>query len=280
MSETVSPSTAADNRFGWLRQATALVPTDRLTDLAEAHRDAYRTAEPFPHVVIDNLLDPAMLAEVLAVFPDQHASFWQRFRSDRETKLALDKEGLVPMPIRLLLYSLNSAPFLDFLERLTGIDGLIPDSHWDGGGLHQIQRDGMLAVHADFNSNKRTHLDRRLNLLLYLNQDWKPEYGGDLELWNRGMTTCVKKIAPMFNRIVIFSTTDYTYHGHPDPLACPADRSRKSLALYYYSNGRPDGERTGSHSTLFVRRPGDTFKSNLQRRLTPRMPKFLSRLFR
>jgi len=280
MSATISPAAVADGGFGWLRQATTLVPTDKLPALAEAQVDAYRVAEPFPHVVIDNLLDPAMLDEVLAVFPDQQAPFWQRFRSDRETKLALDKESLVPVPIRLLLYSLNSAPFLDFLERLTGIDGLIPDSHWDGGGLHQIQRDGMLAVHADFNSNKRTHLDRRLNLLLYLNKDWKPEFGGDLELWNRDMTTCVKKIAPVFNRMVIFSTTDYTYHGHPDRLTCPPDRSRKSLALYYYSNGRPDGQRSGSHSTLFVRRPGDTFKSNFQRRLTPRMPKFLSRLFK
>lgn len=280
MSTTTQDRPGQDTRFDWLAQATPLLRTDGLMAMAERLRTDYAAAEPFPHAVIDDLFEPAVLDRVLDVFPGPEAPFWQRFRSDRETKLALDREELVPMPIRLVLYTLNGAGFLNFLETLTGIQGLIPDPHWDGGGLHQILRGGKLAIHADFNSNNRTRLDRRLNLLLYLNKDWDASYGGDLELWDRGMTTCVKKVAPLFNRTVIFSTADTTYHGHPDPLTCPPDRCRRSLALYYYSNGRPEGEASKGRSTLFVRRPGDTFKTAWHRRLTPRVPKLIRRLMK
>jgi hypothetical protein len=279
-------STVADNRaerttqYAWLAEATPLVQSERLSLLADRHVAGYRSAQPFPHAVIDNLFDDALLDELLAVFPEPDAPFWHRFASDREIKLSLDEEDTVPVQIRLFLYFLNGSIFLRFLETVTGISGLIPDPYWDGGGLHQIQSGGKLAIHADFNSHNLTHLDRRLNLLLYLNKDWRPEYGGDLELWSRDMKACVRKIAPLFNRTVIFSTTDYTWHGHPDPLTCPPDRSRKSLALYYYSNGRPDGEATIGHSTLFVRRPNDTFKTRFQRRLKPRVPKFLAKLLK
>ena len=267
-------------RYGWLANATPLVSAEHLSALADQLSAGYQSAQPFPHVVIDNLFDDALLDVLLASFPDPAAPFWHRFKSDREIKLALDQEDKVPIEIRLFLYFLNGSTFLNFLERLTGISGLIPDPLWDGGGLHQIQSGGKLAIHADFNSHNHTKLDRRLNLLLYLNKDWQPEYGGDLELWDRDMKACVRKIAPLFNRTVVFSTTDYSFHGHPDVLTCPPGRARKSLALYYYSNGRPAGERSGSHATLFVRRPSDTFKSNFQRRLTPRMPKTLTRLMR
>lgn len=162
---------------------------------------------------------------------------------------------------RSLLYQLNSSTFITFLERLTNVDGLIPDPHFVGGGLHQIERGGFLKMHVDFNKHERLRLDRRLNLLIYLNKDWQEEYGGHLELWDKDVTQCSKKILPVFNRCVVFTTTDFSYHGHPEPLTCPEDRSRKSLALYYYSNGRPASEiRRGhsEHSTLFRARPGET----------------------
>ena len=158
---------------------------------------------------------------------------------------------------RLLLYQLNGSVFLQFLEQLTGIDGLIPDPYFGGGGLHQIERGGYLKVHADFNWHPKLRLDRRLNLLLYLNKDWKEAYGGHLELWSRNMTRCVQRILPIFNRCVIFSTTDTSYHGHPDPLRCPPSITRKSLALYYYTNGRPEQEQSAPHDTLFQERPGE-----------------------
>jgi 2-oxoglutarate-Fe(II)-dependent oxygenase superfamily protein len=159
-----------------------------------------------------------------------------------------------------------------FLEQLTGIEGLIPDPYFWGGGLHQITRGGYLKVHADFNRYSKLRLDRRLNLLLYLNRDWKEEYGGHLELWNEQMTTCERKILPIFNRCVVFSTTDYSYHGHPDPLNCPEQQTRKSLALYYYTNGRLEEGVSPVHTTLFQRRPGERIGASifsLLTRLTP-----------
>jgi hypothetical protein len=96
-------------------------------------------------------------------------------------------------------------------------------------------------------------------LLLYLNRDWKEEYGGNLELWTRDMSRCIKRVLPVFNRCVVFSTTDFSFHGHPDPLTCPEGRTRKSVAMYYYSNGRPAEEISGDHTTLFKGRPGERF---------------------
>ena len=161
-----------------------------------------------------------------------------------------------------LLTELNSGAFIEFLEALTGIRGLVPDPHFEGGGLHQIVRGGHLNIHVDFNGHPRTGLDRRLNVLLYLNRDWKDEYGGAFELWNRDMTACEERVMPYFNRCVVFSTTSTSFHGHPEPLACPEDRTRKSMALYYYSKDRPAGESDGAHNTLFQARPGEELDSS------------------
>ena len=153
-----------------------------------------------------------------------------------ERKLQTTAEHGISPFTRQLLNQFNAATMIEFLEALTGIEHLVPDPHYWGGGLHQIERGGFLKVHADFNHHPRLNLDRRLNLLLYLNRDWRDEYGGHLELWNREMTAVVHRIPPIFNRCVIFNTTSFAYHGHPEPLQCPEGMTRKSMALYYYSN--------------------------------------------
>jgi hypothetical protein len=213
-----------------------------------------------------------VLSEVLNEFPAPEEVNWGMFKNPVEKKLALNNETQMGDVTRLLLYELNSSMLVGFLEQLTGIEGLIPDPYFWGGGLHQITRGGYLKVHADFNRYSKLRLDRRLNLLLYLNRDWKEEYGGHLELWNEQMTTCERKILPIFNRCVVFSTTDYSYHGHPDPLNCPEQQTRKSLALYYYTNGRLEEGVSPVHTTLFQRRPGERIGASifsLLTRLTP-----------
>ena len=232
---------------------------DYLKKLAFKYREDYAKAKPFPHIVIDNFLpDESILDQILEEYPKAEDIDWQKFENKAEKKLANKHERYMGDNTRFLLYQFNSSTFISFLESLTGIDGIIPDPHFEGGGLHQIERGGYLKLHVDFNRNKKLCLDRRLNLLLYLNKDWKEEYGGYLELWDKDVTQCGKKILPIFNRLVIFTTTDFTYHGHPEPLTCPEGWTRKSLALYYYTNGRPAEEISEKeHSTIFQARPGE-----------------------
>ena len=232
--------------------------------LAEQYAEKYQMADPFPHIVIDDFLPPEILDSVLEEYPSPDKIKWQKFDNKSEKKLASSSEQNMGEMTRLLLYQLNFETFINFLEKLTGIEGIIPDPHFVGGGLHQITPGGYLKIHVDFNKHQRLKLDRRLNLLLYLNKDWKEEYGGHLELWDKEMKACRKKVLPIFNRCVIFNTTDFSYHGHPEPLTCPEDRTRRSLALYYYSNGRPAYEISKEdHSTIFRERPGEDLTENI-----------------
>ena len=220
---------------------------------ALAFRDLYAAAEPFPHAVFDRLFDDSVLDAVLDNFPGPQGMQWARFDNPLERKLGyFFASSTLPAVIRDFLNTMNSFEMLLWLEELTGIEGLIPDPYFGGGGLHQIEPGGFLKIHADFNVHPKLKLDRRLNMLIYLNKDWQEEYGGHLELWSRDGKACQKRILPIFNRTVIFSTTDTSYHGHPHPLASPAGVSRKSVSLYYYTVGRPDTERSAPHDTVFI----------------------------
>jgi len=234
---------------------------DALRELALAEHDAFGRAQPFPYVVMDNFLPTIWLDALLAEFPKPRAANWQTFDNAQEKKLASSRGTEMGDVTRRVLAQLNSATFLEFLETLTSIDGLIPDPYFVGGGLHQIERGGFLKVHADFNWHEKLRLDRRLNLIVYLNRDWNESYGGDLQLWDAEMTHCVKKIYPVLNRAVLFYTVENGFHGHPDSLTCPEGETRKSIALYYYTNGRPANESSVGHSTLFQARPGESLTS-------------------
>lgn len=217
-----------------------------------ALRERYLGADPFPHIVLDGLFDDADLERVLAEFPTPEQMRWRRFESPLEKKLGYyHEDSAISSNVRAFLDAMNGFEMLLWLEALTGMDGLIPDPYFGGGGLHQIEPGGFLKIHADFNVHPKLKLDRRLNMLTYLNKDWSEEWGGHLELWNDSMTECRKRIAPLFNRTVIFSTTDTSYHGHPHPLASPPGVTRKSVSLYYYTAGRPAEEQSRPHDTIF-----------------------------
>ena len=238
-----------------------LPKTTNLIDFARKNRDAYKNAHPFPSITFPDFFDDGFLSKVVDEFPDLAAQKdVKKFDNHNEKKLATKGSANFGEYTRQLTEYLNSQPFLDFLQELTGIkEKLVPDPHFEGGGYHEIKPGGLLKVHADFNKSRSTGLDRRLNLIVYLNKDWKESYGGHLELWNTDMTKAEKKILPAFNTVALFSTTDYSYHGHPNPLTCPPDRSRRSIALYYFSDGRPAEEINSSlkdHGTLFVARKG------------------------
>ena len=229
-----------------------------LTEVANEHRDRYRAAEPFPHTVIEGLFPEDVLDEVIRAFPPPDSPVWKEYDNYHERKLETQGEGRVGEAASFLLYQLNSAPFLRFLETLTGIPQILPDPYFVGGGLHQITPGGKLGIHADYSAHGRLPLHRRVNVLVYLNRDWKEEYGGALELWSKDKSRCVRQILPVFNRTVVFTITDWAFHGHPEPMTCPEGTTRKSLALYYFTVDRPAGETIpGKTSTLFVQRPGE-----------------------
>lgn len=228
--------------------------SEHFNKLAKKNRDSYVEAKPFPHIYFDDVFPEELLNEIVSEFPNSKQIDWETFQNKNEVKLASREEEKFGDVTRHFIHILNSKTFISFLEELTGIRNLIPDPNLDGGGLHQILRGGLLKIHADFNKHPKTELDRRLNVLIYLNKDWQEEYGGNFELWDENMERAVVKILPLFNRMAIFSTTSKSYHGHPDPLNCPENRSRKSIAMYYYTNGRPQEEIDPDHvkhSTLF-----------------------------
>ena len=204
----------------------------------------YVNAHPFPNIFMDDVFNPELLLKIKEEFPSLNKKENDIvYNNPNENKLATKGERKFGTETKKLMHYLNSQPFLEFLQELTGIEEtLIPDPYFEGGGFHESKRNGYLKIHVDFHKHKKTKLDRRLNVLIYLNEDWKEEYNGHLELWERDMSKCAKKILPIFNRMAIFSTTDYSYHGLPDPILCPEYRSRQSMALYYYSNGRPKNE--------------------------------------
>ena len=231
-----------------------------LQKVALENKEKYSSAIPFPHIVLDNILPEEALDGVLSEFPSIKDSVWKQYKTPFEAKLETQGEDKLGVFTNLLLYQFNSPPFLKFLETLTGIDNLIPDPYFFGGGLHQIPKGGKLGIHADYSRHSKLELDRRLNVLIYLNKDWKEEYGGHLELWDSSMSECVHKILPIYNRMAIFTITDWAFHGHPEPLTCPDGFTRKSIALYYFTAGRPEGEVMEGgerHGALFLKRPGE-----------------------
>jgi hypothetical protein len=254
---------------------------DRLDALGSTLRgradaNAFRSAEPFPYVVIDGFFEDAILDPVIAEFPSARDIDWIQFDNPEERKLATRDERQIGFYARTLINWLNSSTFLEFVEDLTGFTGLIPDPHLDGGGLHQIPPGGKLGIHSDFLMQQRLKLERRLNLILYLNRDWREEWGGALELWDREMQSARKKIFPHYNRLVVFNTTATSFHGHPEPLGCPPDRSRRSIALYYYTNGRPVEEAAGVRPTLFQLRPGERRRWKIRQVLRRFVPPILN----
>ena len=215
-----------------------------LNRLANKLADTYQGNPPFPSIYIDDFFDEAFLDEVLHEFPkvDQLRDKIY-YANPNEDKYATKGEYSFGRQTKKLVHFLNSQPFLEFIQKITGIEEtLIPDPYFEGGGFHEIKPGGFLKVHVDFHKNKKLHLYRRVNFLIYLNKDWEEDYGGHLELWEKDMSRCVSKILPKFNRAAMFSTTGDSWHGHPDPVQCPEGNSRKSLALYYYTNGRPEDE--------------------------------------
>jgi Rps23 Pro-64 3,4-dihydroxylase Tpa1-like proline 4-hydroxylase len=211
-------------------------------------KDNFTTSYPFNYLFLDNFLEQKIADRILNDLNTDDYSTWDK-RADAGVQVK-DRSNWrndtdVPQSTRNLIQYLNSGDFLRCLSEITGIQGIIPDPYLTGGGFNKINRGGTLAIHADGNWHDLMAVHRRLNLIIYLNKNWLPEWGGNLELWSNKDSRpdkCEKEIEPYFNRLVLFKTDDYSFHGHPKQLNCPENVSRKSLILYYYTSTRPSTE--------------------------------------
>jgi hypothetical protein len=233
------------------------VDYDRLTELADEWAARYRAATPFPHVVLDDVFPDQLLDELVAEFPSDDDAGWKLEGTSKQFKQQWRDSNRLPPTAASFVALLQAGPFVSFLERLTGVDGLVGDPHCHRGGLHQTSPGGFLKVHADYPLQPVLRLQRRVNVIVYLNRDWLPEWGGELQLWDAAMTECSERIEPRFNRIVVFDALD-SNHGHPDPATSPPNVRRRSVALYYYvSPAHPSALPTVTPSIVRAR-PGET----------------------
>lgn len=232
-------------------------PLDR-----EALKQAFETATPFPHIVIDEFLEPDFAAEVAASFPSfeeaRQKGFEFNFVRERR-KIQVSDSAHFPAPVARLNEALASRSFLEDIEYITSIPNLLPDPALGGGGMHVTGSGGRLDVHVDFNFNEELNVHRRLNILIYLNPDWNPAWGGQVELWDPKVRTCHKSVVPQLNRCVLFQTSEISFHG-VQPVSPDAHAPRQSFAAYYYTKDAPpawDGEH---HSTIFRARPDERLR--------------------
>jgi Rps23 Pro-64 3,4-dihydroxylase Tpa1-like proline 4-hydroxylase len=221
----------------------------------------YQSASPYAHIVLDNFLNPEVLNECVEEFNQlNETDGWINYTHYNEKKKGLNKLDLLPETIKHTINELNSPEFLQFLSSLTGIKNLMKDDYLEGGGVHQSRKGGFLNIHADFTVHPHhANWQRRVNVLLYLNKDWQAGWGGQLELWDTEMKACEIKVVPVFNRCVVFNTDADSYHGHPEPMTCPEDRFRRSIALYYYSVE----DKPFRRATHYKARPGEGGKKFL-----------------
>lgn len=216
----------------------------------------YRTNRPMPHIHLAELLQPEAALRMAREFPSAGEGPWTRYRHYNENKFGLTDWKLFPSALQQAVLSLNSPFFVSLLSKLAGIPHLLPDPRLEGGGLHFCRRGGYLNLHSDFSMHHyHEKWRRRVNLILYLNPQWHDAWGGAIEFWDQNAKACFVKYPPRLNHAVIFNTDAVALHGFPDPVSCPENVCRKSLALYYYT---ADGGSYRSSPTQYYARSDDT----------------------
>jgi len=222
--------------------------------MAENLREQYASGDPYPHIVIDNFVPNEIAVELSTCYPDQTKNpvgFKDHANVNVSRKFWDDSTYFEPA-LKLFSWAINSRSLILFLETLTGIESLVSDPYFTGGGAMSSGKNDFLNIHADFNWHYKLQAHRRINLLLYLTPEWDKDWGGDLVLWDSKKNIPVKSIKPLFNRAVIFSVTDDAYHGQPKPLDCPIDVRRNVFSSFYYTTRRDEDEWNDPHFTKYL----------------------------
>jgi hypothetical protein len=227
---------------------------DSLTARIRPSRAGFVAASPFPHLLIEDFLPEVVADELAAEFEDRSIA-WRHLHHVNERKRVFGDRARMGPVAAAVVDALHSQRFVELLEELTGVSGLVGDPDLDGAGLQETAPGGHLNVHVDaLAHSKRKRWSRQLNLILFLNRDWEDAYRGCLEFWDADAQRRVQSFAPLFNRCVIFRTSATSFHGVPEGVACPAGRIRKSLALYYF---REETRVVPLRPTRYVPRPAD-----------------------
>lgn len=220
----------------------------------EELRSRYRNAAPFPHLVFDGLLRTDVAGRLAREFPphSEASIAWVHWN---QRKFGESDTAKLLVGVRRAIAALESPPFLRWLSFVSGIEGLLPDPSLHGAGVHHLPRGGFVNVHTDFSVHPRRSLwQRRLSLLLFVNKSWDASYGGEFELWDASVRRCERRVTPAFNRAVLFECSPLGWHGSPNRVRSPAETSRRTLAIYYYTR---ESRALQARSTRFRARPGD-----------------------
>jgi 2OG-Fe(II) oxygenase superfamily len=239
----------------------------------ERMRDRYLAARPFPYLVIENLFPAPWLRAILDDYGDGDGLHWKSYNTALQKKKGTEPNSDLPCNIQRYFDFVNSGPFLRLLTGLTGIDHLLPDPTLYGGGLHVVSGEGHFDMHVDFQKHPRTHLNNRLALLTYLNDDWDSAHGGDLELWTMRPPARAVAIVPHFGRTVLMEQSAIAAHGHPAQVRPGLER--KAVIAYFYTNGTAssvprDGQ--ARSTTVYIPRPGQSASARLQTTLHNVLP--------
>jgi len=230
--------------------------------VAAAHylQKGFSEARPFRHVVIDHFFDTSFCQRLCTEFPAFDTRAALNENGEIGGKATQEKIHKLGSSFRQLDEVVQSRSFRDLIGQITGIPDLQYDPHYFGGGTHENRHGQDLDPHVDFNFHPITRQHRRLNLIVYLNPEWQDEWGGSLQLhkdpYRPPEQDEIVTLTPLMNRCVIFETTESSWHGFAR-INLPPDKqqlSRKSFALYYYTDTRPADETAEEHSTVYVER--------------------------
>ncbi len=218
------------------------------------------SALPFQHVAIDHFFDETFCQRLFDEFPDFDTHTALNESGEVGGKATQENVHKLGAGFRVLDELVQSQSFRDLIGEITGIPNLQYDPHYFGGGTHENRQGQDLDPHVDFNFHPITRQHRRLNLIVYLNPEWQDGWGGSLQLHKNPHLDPAEDemvtLTPLMNRCVIFETTESSWHGFERIKLPPAQRglSRKSFALYYYTDTRPAAETAEEHSTVYVER--------------------------
>jgi Rps23 Pro-64 3,4-dihydroxylase Tpa1-like proline 4-hydroxylase len=236
-----------------------IIDFENLNERLAKIKPEFQSKKPFKYVVIEDFLPIDIANQIHDNYPTVELGEWDGTTYlDQKNKFQKSKFESGSF-MQQVFDELNGKDFCEWLDNLTDFEEpLLGDPDLFGGGLHQSVNGAFLNVHVDYNIHPKTKYHRRLNVIIYLNKDWKEEYQGHNELWDftDGNKIMLDRVSPVFNRCVIFETNEISFHGHPTPLNTPEGVTRKSLATYYYTKDRPEHEKAGDHNTIYINTEG------------------------